>query len=465
MRIRFGQAASNLVADDTNDAMDIFVHGALEATTTYAYDDADRLTGVCFDVACAAVLTYTYDPVGNRLTQLAPGGTTSYAHDAADQLTSITDPAGSATTYTYDDAGRQTAAGSDSFAYDAADRLTDAIVGGVEHSYTYAGDGRRLSATDDGVTTDFIWDQNFALPQLVTETNSSGASLRSYTYGLGLTPLSLTADSATRYLSTDALGSVLATSDAAGAVQTTTSYQPFGAILTTSQVSGTGSDNPMAFTGQYLDPTGLYHLRARQYDPGTGRFLTTDPLATAVGDPFVASYVYGRNGPTILTDPRGLAAVRIAEDGVSVLSHAADSLAALRGRVSEAARVLRQGGPEASGAGAALRQLSRLTKNLGPWIGTASRALLGVGAGLDFLSELNAGASTAQAGAHAALTTGGALGGAAAAAAACTLTPATVFGGAVCGAGAVVIPFVGGNVGSYIADNLPNLFRSGSTSF
>ena len=256
-------------------------------------------------MACAASLTYTYDPVGNRLTQVAPGGETNYAYDDADELTTVTDPPSVVTSYTYDDAGRQTAAGADTFAYDDANRLTSATVAGVEHTYTYAGDGRRLSATDDGTTTDFVWDRNFGLPQLVTETDSSGTSLRDYTYGWGLTPVSVTAGSATSYLSTDALGSVLATSDADGAAKATTTYQPFGAVLTVTQADATAADNPMGFSGQYLDPTGLYHLRARQYDPSTGRFLTTDPLAAAVGDPYVVSYVYGRENPVRYTDPSG----------------------------------------------------------------------------------------------------------------------------------------------------------------
>ena len=219
-----------------------------------------------------------------------------YAYDDADELTTVSDPASAETDYTYDDAGRQTAAGADTFAYDDANRLVSATLGGVVHTYTYAGDGRRLSATDDGTTTDFVWDRNFGLPQLVTETDSSGTSLRDYTYGWGLTPVGLTTASVTSYLSTDALGSVLATSDAGGAAQTATSYQPFGAVLTASQTDPSAPPSPMGFTGQYVDPTGLYHLRARQYDPATGRFLTTDPLGPT-GSGLASLYAYGSNSP------------------------------------------------------------------------------------------------------------------------------------------------------------------------
>src|SRR5438874_659405 len=36
----------------------------------------------------------------------------------------------------------------------------------------------------------------------------------------------------------------------------------------------------MRFAGELIDTeTSLYHLRARQYDPGSGRFLSVDPLS------------------------------------------------------------------------------------------------------------------------------------------------------------------------------------------
>jgi hypothetical protein len=47
------------------------------------------------------------------------------------------------------------------------------------------------------------------------------------------------------------------------------------------------------------------HLRARQYDAGTGRFLSTDPLTLPMSDPHVAAYIYVANRPTAATDPSG----------------------------------------------------------------------------------------------------------------------------------------------------------------
>jgi RHS repeat-associated protein len=62
----------------------------------------------------------------------------------------------------------------------------------------------------------------------------------------------------------------------------------------------------MKFTGEYLDPTALYHLRARQYDPTSGRFLSPDPVAASSEDPYASTYTYVSNRPTMLLDPSGL---------------------------------------------------------------------------------------------------------------------------------------------------------------
>ena len=62
----------------------------------------------------------------------------------------------------------------------------------------------------------------------------------------------------------------------------------------------------MRFTGEYLDPTGLYHLRARQYDQTIGRFLNPDPLDTATSAPSASAYAYVGNRPVALTDPSGM---------------------------------------------------------------------------------------------------------------------------------------------------------------
>ena len=62
----------------------------------------------------------------------------------------------------------------------------------------------------------------------------------------------------------------------------------------------------MRFTGQYLDSFGTYNLRAREYDPATARFLSTDPASTKLVTPYNSSYVYADGKPTTMVDPTGM---------------------------------------------------------------------------------------------------------------------------------------------------------------
>lgn len=54
-----------------------------------------------------------------------------------------------------------------------------------------------------------------------------------------------------------------------------------------------------------LDSDGLYNLAAREYDPGSGRFLQRDPQPQADTEPSVGTYVYVADRPTVLVDPTG----------------------------------------------------------------------------------------------------------------------------------------------------------------
>lgn len=178
-------------------------------------------------------------------------------------------------------------------------------MGATTQTYTYSGDGLRLrAATGPGAaTTTFAWDRAFALPQVALERDGSGTLLRRASYGLDRVALSTPALSS--LLHPDPLGSVSDVVAPNGSPLAWSEYAPFGALRYAGAVAGAPSV-PYGFTGQYRDAvTGLYHLRARQYDPATSRFLSTDPLTATIGDPYVASYVYGRNNPLRWSDPSG----------------------------------------------------------------------------------------------------------------------------------------------------------------
>jgi RHS repeat-associated protein len=118
-------------------------------------------------------------------------------------------------------------------------------------------------------------------------------------------------DGAPHFYSYDGLGSVVEMSALNGDQEWSYSYDAFGEAKSTEKVALLAPPNPMRFTGEYLDPTGLYHLRARQYDPSLGRFTATDPVSPAIHDPYVSAYAYVNNQPTVYVDPSGEIAIAI----------------------------------------------------------------------------------------------------------------------------------------------------------
>jgi RHS repeat-associated protein len=93
----------------------------------------------------------------------------------------------------------------------------------------------------------------------------------------------------------NALGSTIALVNSAGSIATQDSYEPFGK---TAQ-SGSSTTNPYAFAGRELDPSGLYFMRARYYNPLLSRFISADP--GGAGD-----FMYANDDPVKLIDPLGL---------------------------------------------------------------------------------------------------------------------------------------------------------------
>ncbi|MEZ0107621.1 RHS repeat-associated protein [Catenulispora sp. EB89] len=308
-------ASENLTLDQDGRPTSIAVthSGASASTLTYGYDTAGRLTSACTTPSAttgcpsgSTVSTYTYDKVGNRLTQSAGGSTTTYTYDAADELT--TSVKGTATTsYTYDADGDQTAAGTNTFTYNAAGELSGGTIGGLAKTFTYDAAGNRVKTfVSGGLNRVQTWDSNGQLPQLATMTTGSGALTGDYHYDPLGTITSEHTTTGAFYDTHDYLGSVSDLLSSTGVDQYTDTYDAFGSQTVKSLVT-TPPAQPFGFTGALVDQsiTGKLDMRARIMDPSTGRFSSRDAHSSAVGDPYVASYAYVADGPTYLTDPSG----------------------------------------------------------------------------------------------------------------------------------------------------------------
>ena len=268
---------------------------------TYSYDAQNRLTKACMDASCSHYYSYTYDGVGNRLSQTTDQGTTTYSYDAADELTSVTSGSGT-TNDNYDQNGNETKEGSTSYSYNLANELTkETKQDGSQVSYAYSGDGLMASRSSSSGTTNYAWDTSSDLPQLAIEGSHS------YTYGEG--PLGFIVSSGTYTFHTDALGSVVELSNSSGNSAESYRYSPYGEADSADGSSRAASPlgNSLRYASQYLDSeTGLYDMRAREYDPGAGRFLEVDPQQAQVGDASVGGYVYADDEPTVEMDPSGM---------------------------------------------------------------------------------------------------------------------------------------------------------------
>lgn len=234
--------------------------------------------------------SYSYDPVGNRLTQVR-GSTTSYAYDRADRIT-----AAGATTITVNANGNTTAKGAESFTYNQPNRLKTATVGGATETYVYDGDGVRFSRqVGAGSPIRYVSDIDRGLPVTIDD------GTRKYVYGLGI--VYAVAGSTIEVYHPDRLGSVRAITDAAGAVTATYRTDEWG-----NPTTSTGSSTqPFRFTGESQDATGLVYLRARYYDPTLGRLVSRDRWPGSKRSPqSLNRFAYAQNNSTTRNDPSGL---------------------------------------------------------------------------------------------------------------------------------------------------------------
>ena len=166
--------------------------GSGPLTINYTYDPLNRLTAA--DYSNGMYYRYTYDSVGNRLTQQAQQGMTDYAYDFANRLTHA-----DAVNYSWDNNGNLLSDGVNTYTYNSANQLTGFNGQGINASFAYDGLGDRLQQTVGGVPTNYAVDINSALPQVLQDGTNS------YIYGVG--NLAQTNASTTDYFLPDALGS------------------------------------------------------------------------------------------------------------------------------------------------------------------------------------------------------------------------------------------------------------------
>ncbi|WP_439854734.1 RHS repeat-associated core domain-containing protein [Pseudomonas yamanorum] len=285
----------------------------------YAYDACGNLSSI--DDSRKGNRSFHYDPL-DRLIKVRGTVPESFAHDPAGNLLGQGDQPSATLAnvkgnrllmqgdrhYDYDAYGNQIRERRGTgqklvteYRYDCQHRLIGATLpGGSTASYRYDAFGRRIAKTVDGDTTEFLWQGE----RLIAESGKD--RYRSYVYEPGtFRPLAMLdgegpLKATPFYYQLDHLGTPQELTDYSGDIMWSAKYRAYGNLAT---LDVEEIDNPLRFQGQYFDAeTGLHYNRHRYYNPGSGRFLTPDPIKLAGG---LNSYQYVPN-PTGWIDPLGL---------------------------------------------------------------------------------------------------------------------------------------------------------------
>ncbi len=289
-------------------------------TITYTYDDANRLvaeTIIARDIGQSRTSGWTYDKIGNRTTQaLAIGAafvTTTYTYDPNDRLLSET-VGGETTTYAYDRNGNTKTKtgplGLVAYTYDDANRLVEMRDASGRYTYGYDVDGLRISQTHapgngPSTSTFYLLDKGREYAQVIEEHVQEGSGPRrlaaTYTFGDDL--IAQIRGGVTHYVHADGMSSTRLLTDTSGALTDTFAFDAFGNELARSGSTIVGH----LYRGEQFDPNlGFYNLRARFYDPRTGRFATMDTFAgLSLDPPSLHKYLYSHADPVNHLDPSG----------------------------------------------------------------------------------------------------------------------------------------------------------------
>jgi RHS repeat-associated protein len=272
-------------------------------TLNWNYDGINRLTGetIASDPSHNNGSTsYGLDPVGNRLSDTSTLSTVnsgSWTYNTDDEISSET----------YESNGNVLTSGGKSYTYDSENHMTSMTASGTAVTMVYDAFGNRVAKTVNGVITKYLVEDDVnptGLPQVIEEVQN-GAAVRTYTYGLQRISenQAISGTWTPSFYGYDGAGSVRQLTNSAGAVTDEYEYDAFGNSFTK---VGTTPNNYLYRGEQYDADLGLYYLRARYYNPSTGRFMSRDPENGKAIDPkTLHKYLYAGGDPVNMKDPTG----------------------------------------------------------------------------------------------------------------------------------------------------------------
>ncbi len=304
--------------DNGNRESQIETNGGTSETTTYSYDDLNRLATITYptdtEYPSGRVVEYAYDGVGNRVHETAtvPGSPSPFEDkqgifdtlNRLSELNDLIDPTNSES-FDWDDNGNQIArtigtgpgAVTTLYVYDVRDKLAEVQQGaGALARFQYDFEGRRNLKVGTSGVRQYVYDET----SLFAEYDSGGSQTLKYDYGSDRL-ISLTHHvEGRRYFSLDGLRSVVNLTDDGGSTIASYHLDAWGNFRFPNELDA--SRNRFAFTGHYYDEeTKLYNAKARYFDPKLGRFLTQDSYLGQIDEPpSLHRYLYAGNRPDLL---------------------------------------------------------------------------------------------------------------------------------------------------------------------
>ena len=313
---------------DGSDACKVTEENGIIETTEYEYDGLKRLTNEEVKKGNTTdTYAYEYDDYGNRSKMTATGSEsyeTVYDYSVNGKYTALLQKEVKTvegeensldlnsnvkqTVYTYDANGNQitkTAEGkTETNTYDGLNQLIGFTDGETTASYKYNASGLRYEKTVNGETINHVWDGNKQIVADVIDNQFYEADcyirgtnlVAKYNYWNG-------DKSEYTYYTQNAHGDVVNLTDKDGKVTKSYRYDAFGIEKNIDE----NDTNAFRYCGEYFDKeTATVYLRARNYNPSIGRFISRDSYVGKNEEPLSLNrYTYCYNNPIAYIDPTG----------------------------------------------------------------------------------------------------------------------------------------------------------------
>ena len=318
------------VYDANGNIVELSVDGL---TRRYDYDALDRLVR---DGGVNPAVRFSYDLNGNRLDRTA--------EDRSRQSEYIYTPESNQLLYeeSFERTSESVQASTHRYRleYNDAGRLWRLHVGDVLLAeYIYNAQGQRSRKVVHEGTEQIVTVYHYGLRgELLTETDTTGKTIRDYVWVNGQGAVQIEASSVTEelaYLYPDHLMTSRLATDSTGTIVWNWEGDAFGSTEADNDPDDDGQEwnVQLRFPGQYLDAeSGLHYNWNRYYDPNVGRYITFDPLGiVSRGERYnfyvlpkrtknyfvvlnqgidmlglAQPYAYANSNPLIFMDPLGL---------------------------------------------------------------------------------------------------------------------------------------------------------------